>query len=64
VCSTSIPDKVAGAVDAQMDDGRPNTGQLRAFTGAANADVPGATPAIANNNYGEVGTTYNFCQPL
>src|SRR5262252_100149 len=25
VCSTSIPDKVAGAVDAQIDDGRPNS---------------------------------------
>ena len=64
VCSTSIPDKVAGAVDAQMDDGRPNTGQLRAYQGAANADVLAAAPAIANNIYGEAGTTYNFCQPI
>jgi prepilin-type N-terminal cleavage/methylation domain-containing protein len=64
VCSTSIPDKVAGAVDAQVDDGRPNTGQLRAYQGAANADVPAAAPAIANNSYGEAGTTYNFCQPI
>jgi prepilin-type N-terminal cleavage/methylation domain-containing protein len=62
VCSTSIPDKVAGAVDAQMDDGRPNLGQMRAFTGAANADVPAT--ATTNTAYGEAGTTYNICQPL
>jgi prepilin-type N-terminal cleavage/methylation domain-containing protein len=61
-CSTSIPDKVAGAVDAQMDDGRPNLGQMRAFTGAANTDVPTAALTIAS--YGEAGTTYNLCQPL
>ncbi len=62
VCSTSIPDKVAGAVDAQMDDGRPNLGQMRAFSGAANADVPAT--ATTNTAYGEAGTTYNICQPL
>lgn len=68
VCSTSIPDKVAGPVDTQMDDGRPETGQMRAFTGAANAAVPTSQPTIAANSnpntYGETGTTYNLCQPL
>ena len=68
VCSTSIPDKVAGPVDTQMDDGRPETGQMRAFTGAANAPVPTSQPTIAANSnantYGETGTTYNLCQPL
>jgi prepilin-type N-terminal cleavage/methylation domain-containing protein len=62
VCSTSIPDKVAGAVDVQMDDGRPGLGQMRAFTGAANQDVP--ANASTNAAYGEAGTTYNLCQPL
>jgi prepilin-type N-terminal cleavage/methylation domain-containing protein len=62
VCSTSIPDKVAGAVDTQMDDGQPQLGQMRAFTGTANADVPATT--TTNTSYGEAGTTYNLCQPL
>ena len=64
MCSTSVPDKVAGAVDTQMDDGLPNTGQMRAFTGAANAAVPTATPTIANNAYGEAGATFNLCEPI
>jgi prepilin-type N-terminal cleavage/methylation domain-containing protein len=64
VCSTSIPDKVAGAVDTQMDDGQPNGGQMRAFSGAANADVPAAAPAYNPNAYGEAGATFNLCQPI
>jgi prepilin-type N-terminal cleavage/methylation domain-containing protein len=64
MCTTSIPDKVAGAVDTQMDDGLPNSGQVRAFQGAANADVPSAAPAIPNNVYGEAGATFNLCQPI
>jgi prepilin-type N-terminal cleavage/methylation domain-containing protein len=64
VCSTSIPDKVAGAVDTQMDDGLPNGGQMRAFQGAANAAVPAAAPAFNPNAYGEAGATFNLCQPI
>ncbi len=63
VCSTSIPDKVAGAVDVQMDDGKPDTGQMRAYQGAANADVP-ASAMAGGSIYGEAGTTFNLCQPI
>jgi prepilin-type N-terminal cleavage/methylation domain-containing protein len=64
VCSTSIPDKVAGSVDTQMDDGLPNDGQMRAFSGAANDPVPTAKPVYAPNQYGETGATFNLCQPI
>lgn len=36
VCATALPGKIAGALDAQMDDGKPATGQMRA-TSAADA---------------------------
>jgi prepilin-type N-terminal cleavage/methylation domain-containing protein len=64
VCTTSVPDKVAGAVDTQMDDGLPNTGQLRAFSGVATTPVPTAQPSYSPNAYGEAGATFNICQPL
>jgi prepilin-type N-terminal cleavage/methylation domain-containing protein len=64
VCSTAIPDKVAGAVDTQMDDGLPNGGQMRAFSGAANAPVPATAPNYNPNAYGETGATFNLCQPI
>jgi prepilin-type N-terminal cleavage/methylation domain-containing protein len=31
VCSSNVPDKVAGAVDTQLDDQKPNQGNMRAF---------------------------------
>jgi prepilin-type N-terminal cleavage/methylation domain-containing protein len=64
MCTTSVPDKVAGAVDTQMDDGLPNSGQVRAFSGAANAAVPTAAPSYSPNAYGETGATFNLCQPI
>jgi len=29
ICSTGLPGKIANAIDAQFDDGRPDTGQVR-----------------------------------
>ena len=53
VCSANIPDKIAGAVDTQLDDQRSNSGTLRGLdlalavpagpnppTGAANPGTP------------------------
>lgn len=40
ICSTNVPDKIALALDTQLDDSRATTGSIRAFPG-------GGTQAIA-----------------
>ena len=60
VCSSNIPDKVAIAVDTQVDDSNSATGQVRAqLQGVANPDL-GTTPATA---YVETGVNqYLVCK--
>jgi prepilin-type N-terminal cleavage/methylation domain-containing protein len=61
ICSSNLPDKVAIAVDSQMDDGAPNTGQLRGQSQTApNPDLSGAA-----TGYQETGTNqYLLCKTL
>jgi len=55
LCSTNLPDKVAIALDVQMDDGNPATGAVRAVLGT------NLTTAIAP--YVETGTNlYTICR--
>jgi len=44
VCSANLPDKIAIAVDTQMDDGVPSTGTVRGIlhTGGPNPDITNA----------------------
>jgi prepilin-type N-terminal cleavage/methylation domain-containing protein len=61
VCSAGIPDKVAIALDTQMDDGLPNSGTVRAMTQTT------PNPAIAGpaGSYAETGTNvYAMCRSL
>ena len=60
ICSSNIPDKVAIAMDTQMDDSNSQTGQVRAqLQGSSNPDL-GATPATA---YVETGVSqYLICK--
>jgi prepilin-type N-terminal cleavage/methylation domain-containing protein len=64
MCSANLPDKIAIAVDSQMDDGAPNLGTLRAIVQAA------PNPNIGNNlvstaAYAETGTNiYTLCRAL
>ena len=59
VCSANIPDKVASAVDSQMDDGNSATGQVRAQSGGSNPDL-GTTAATS---YVETGVNqYLVCK--
>jgi len=62
VCSAGIPDKVAIALDTQMDDGLPGTGTVRAMAQAApNPAIPAAAAAA----YAETGTNvYAMCRSL
>jgi len=60
VCSSNIPDKVAIAMDTQIDDSNSATGQVRAqLQGTANPDLA-ATPATG---YVETGVSqYLVCK--
>jgi len=62
MCSANLPDKIAIAVDTQMDDGAPNTGTVRAV--AQSAPNPSVTGS-ATSAYQETGTnTYTLCRAL
>jgi prepilin-type N-terminal cleavage/methylation domain-containing protein len=63
ICSANLPDKIAIAVDTQMDDGVPSTGTVRGFLQTApNPAVPNGTPETA---YAETGTNvYTLCRAL
>jgi prepilin-type N-terminal cleavage/methylation domain-containing protein len=64
ICSANIPDKIAIAVDTQMDDGVSSTGTVRALLQAA------PNPNIGNNQvatpaYAETGANvYTICRGL
>jgi prepilin-type N-terminal cleavage/methylation domain-containing protein len=65
VCSANIPDKMAIAIDTQMDDGRSDTGAVRAHlhTAGPNPAIVAATSVAPN--YAESGTNiYTICRAL
>jgi prepilin-type N-terminal cleavage/methylation domain-containing protein len=62
ICSANLPDKIAIALDSQMDDGVPNAGTVRAQIQAALNPVIGAT---ADTAYAETGNnSYTVCRSL
>jgi prepilin-type N-terminal cleavage/methylation domain-containing protein len=65
ICSANLPDKVAVAVDAQMDDNDPDTGSVRAvLQGQPNPPVVAGT-VTPNGSYVENGTNiYTLCRSL
>ena len=63
ICSANIPDKVAIAMDTQMDDGLIGTGTVRGQLQAA--PNPTIQAAAAGTAYAETGTnTYAICRSL
>jgi prepilin-type N-terminal cleavage/methylation domain-containing protein len=61
ICTSNLPDKVAIAVDSQMDDGANTTGQVRGLLQTAPNPAVG-TPA---GTYAETGTNqYLLCKNL
>ncbi|HUN67774.1 MAG TPA: prepilin-type N-terminal cleavage/methylation domain-containing protein [Burkholderiales bacterium] len=64
ICSAGLPDKIAIAVDTQMDDGLIGTGSVRGqmHTGGPNPTINTAADASA---YAETGTNvYTLCRAL
>jgi prepilin-type N-terminal cleavage/methylation domain-containing protein len=66
VCSSNLPDKIAIAVDTQMDDATSNSGQIRGMLQSSpNQSVPANTSTAALPAYAETGTnTYVLCKTL
>ncbi|HKC30795.1 MAG TPA: prepilin-type N-terminal cleavage/methylation domain-containing protein, partial [Burkholderiales bacterium] len=67
ICSANLPDKIAIAVDTQMDDGQRLSGsvrgQLQAAPNPAILQDATSAPAGASANYAETGTnTYVLCR--
>lgn len=64
VCSANLPDKIAIAVDTQMDDASSATGTVRALIQAGPNPNIGAGQ-IATPAYAETGTnTYTLCRSM
>jgi len=64
ICSANLPDKIAIAVDTQVDDGVSNAGSLRAaLQNSPNMTIDNATAAA--DPYQETGTnTYVVCRAM
>ena len=63
ICTSNLPDKVAIAVDTQMDDGASISGSVRgALQATPSPDIAAAAPAVA---FAETGTNqYVLCRSL
>lgn len=62
MCSSNLPDKVAIALDVQMDDGLLTSGFVRGVSGANNVTI-NATAGNAAASYAETGTNfYTLCR--
>jgi hypothetical protein len=61
LCSTNLPDKVAIALDVQMDDGQPQSGAVRGvIDSTGKADIPAGA---STSGFVETGTTvYTLCR--
>src|SRR5712664_1412565 len=62
ICSANLPDKIAIAVDTQMDDGTSNQGTVRGLIqGAPNPNI--GAGQVATASYAETGTNvYVLCR--
>jgi len=63
MCSSNLPDKVAIALDVQMDDGSATSGAVRATDAAGQAPAVSSTTGMSTSGYVETGTTiYTLCR--
>jgi prepilin-type N-terminal cleavage/methylation domain-containing protein len=64
ICSAGLPDKIAIAVDTQMDDGLVGTGTVRGQLHAAGPN-PDVNSAADSSAYAETGTNvYTVCRAI
>jgi len=62
LCFSNLPEKIASAVDGQVDDGVPNTGQIRGQLGGSNPNTANSAGGAATA-YVETGVNqYLLCK--
>jgi len=65
ICTSNLPDKIAIAIDTQLDDGAAKTGQVRAQLQAGPNPAAAAATAVAPFAYAENGVNqYLVCKNL
>jgi prepilin-type N-terminal cleavage/methylation domain-containing protein len=65
LCSSNVPDKIASAVDTQIDDQRGGTGQMFGYLQGAAENSPDVTAKVAQPNYVESGSNqYVICKKI
>jgi prepilin-type N-terminal cleavage/methylation domain-containing protein len=65
ICSSNVPDKIAIAVDNQLDDQRPDGGNMRGFLQTAGTPSPNAPAAPTSPAYVETGSNqYLICRSI
>jgi len=63
ICTSNIPDKIAGAVDTQLDDQKSNAGSVRSMLGGGNPNSLGA--GTVAGAYTETGDQqYLMCKSI
>jgi prepilin-type N-terminal cleavage/methylation domain-containing protein len=60
ICSTNLSGKIANAIDAQFDDGKPNTGTVRGTSKVTGLNVPTEDTAYVDDG----STVYVVCKTL
>lgn len=61
ICTTNLPGKIANAIDAQFDDGKPDTGQVRGQDDPAKLNVAMTTGSAYKD---DGSTVYVVCKTL
>lgn len=64
ICTTNLPGKIANAIDAQFDDGRPDTGQVRGIAAANGAYILNAAPPQNGTYVDDGATVFTVCKSL
>ncbi len=69
VCTSNLPDKIALAIDTQLDDGKGKTGSIRAWQGTVVPGTPvdprGLAAVSMGSDYQETGqNVYLLCRSL
>ncbi len=63
ICTSNLPAKIASSIDAQLDDGAPNTGSIRGAKAALNAAAGGT--ASSDTGYVDDGSQlYLICKAI
>lgn len=64
ICTSTLPGKVAEAVDSQFDDGKPNLGSVRATANNAGAAAADIAVSTATAYLDDSATVYRLCKQI